>query len=90
MNFHRPCHFPNIEINDQGKQTKKYRQSDMKTPYEKLKSIPNAGQYIKPETSFGDMDKIALKQSDLDAWKKLQKARIKLFDDIFGQNQYAA
>ncbi len=90
LNFHRPCHFPNIEINDKGKQTRKYRQSDMKTPYEKLKSIPNAGQYIKPETSFGDMDKIALKQSDLDAWKQLQKARIKLFDNIFGQNQYAA
>jgi hypothetical protein len=90
LNFHRPCHFPNIEINDKGKQTKRYRQSDMKTPYEKLKSIPNAEQYLKPETSFLAMSNIAMKQSDLDAWKLLQKARISLFNNIFGQNQYAA
>lgn len=90
LNFHRPCHFPSIEINDKGKQTKRYHQSDMKTPYEKLKSIPNAEQYLKPETSWVTMDKTAMKQSDLDAWKQLQKARVKLFDNIFAQNQYAA
>jgi len=40
--------------------------------------------------SFEKLDKIAMKQSDLDAWKQLQKAKIKLFDNIFGQTQYAA
>jgi len=27
---------------------------------------------------------------DIDAWKQMQKARTKLFDNIFGQNQQAA
>jgi len=31
-----------------------------------------------------------MKHSDLDAWKQLQKAKAKLFDNMFGQNQYAA
>ena len=35
-------------------------------------------------------DKIAMKQSDLDAWKLLQKAKVKLLDNFFGQTQYAA
>ncbi len=62
----------------------------MKTPYEKLKSLPDAQQFLKPEMSFDNMDEIAMKQSDLDAWKQLQKAKTKLFDNIFGQTQYAA
>jgi len=90
MNYHHPCHFPSIEISSKGKQKKHYKQSDIKTPYEKLKSLPDAQQFLKPETSFKDMDKIAMKQSDLDAWKQLQKAKAKLFDTIFGQTQYAA
>jgi len=36
------------------------------------------------------LDVIATKQSDLDAWKQLQKARTKLFDTIFGQTPKAA
>ena len=90
INYHHPCHFPSIKISSNGKQKKCYKQSDMKTPYEKLKSLPDAQQFLKPECSFEDMDKIAMKQSDLDAWKQLQKAKAKLFDNMFGQNQYAA
>ena len=90
VNFHHPCHFPSIEVNSKGKQKKYYKQTDMKTPYEKLKSLPDAQQFLKPEISFDDMDEIAMKQSDLDAWKQLQKAKTKLFDNIFGQTQYAA
>jgi len=62
----------------------------MKTPYEKLKSLPDAQQFLKPKMSFESMNKTAMKQSDLDAWKQLQKAKNKLFDNIFGQAQYAA
>jgi len=90
MNYHHPCHFPSIEISSKGKQKKRYKQSDIKTPYEKLKSLPDAQLFLKPETSFKDMDKIAMKQSDLDAWKQLQKTKNKLFDNIFEQTQYAA
>jgi len=90
INFHRPCHFPTIETDSKGKQKKRYRQKDMMTPYDKLKSLPDAAQYLKPGITFKHLDVIATKQSDLDAWKQLQKARTKLFDTIFGQTAKAA
>jgi len=90
LNFHHPCHFPTIETDSKGKQKKRYLQKDMMTPFEKLKSLPDAEQYIKPGITFEMLDAIAAKQSDLDAWMQLQKARAKLFDTIFGQTPKAA
>lgn len=90
INFHRPCHFPAIETDRKGKQKKRYRQQDMMTPYEKLKSLPNVALYLKPGVTFKQLDAIAMKQSDLDAWQQMQKARNKLFATIFGQTPKAA
>ncbi|MFQ5356640.1 MAG: integrase, partial [Mariprofundaceae bacterium] len=90
INFHRPCHFPSIETDKKGKQNKCYRQRDMMTPYEKLKLLPNAEQYLKQGMTFEILDSIAMEQSDLDAWKQMQKARSSLFDKIFGQKPKAA
>jgi len=47
-------------------------------------------QCLKPGVTFKELDDIATKQSDLDAWKQLQLARAKLFDIIFGQTPKAA
>lgn len=90
INFHRPCHFPDIETDSKGKQKKRYDQKNMMTPYDKLKSLPHAESYLKPGVTFKELDAIATKQSDLDAWKKMQKARSILFDEIFGQTPKAA
>jgi len=90
INFHRPCHFPTVETDSKGKQRKRYRQQDMMTPYDKLKSLSNAEQYLKPGVSFLKLDAIAHQQSDLDAWNNLQKARDKLFNTIFRQSPKAA
>ncbi len=90
INLHRPCHFPAIETDSKGKPKKRYLQKDMMTPYEKLKSLPDAAQYLKPGVTFEMLDAIAMKQSDLDAWTQFQKARAKLFDTIFGQTSKAA
>jgi len=89
INLHRPCHFPTIETDSRGKQKKRYRQQDMMTPFEKLKSLPDAEQYLNPGVTFEMLD-AAMEQSDLDAWKQLQKARAKLFNTIFGQTPKAA
>jgi len=82
INYHRPCFFPKTETDSKGKQHKKYLYEDMMTPYDKLKSFPNADQYLKPETSFDDLDKLALEISDNEAAERLQEARIKLFGAI--------
>jgi len=90
INFHRPCHFPTIKIDHKGKQQKHYYQKDMMTPYDKLKSLPHAEKYLKPGMTFKQLDTIAKKQSDLDAWGEMQKARTTLFDTIFEQSSIAA
>jgi len=90
LNYHRPCHFPSIETDARGKQKKRYRVADMMTPYDKLKSLNNAEQYLKPNLSFQWLDTIANRHSDLDAWKHLRNARKILFKTIFGQNNEAA
>lgn len=38
---------------------KRYRYEDMMTPYDKLKSPPDACQYLKPGVSFEQLDAIA-------------------------------
>ena len=47
LNYHRPCYFPTIIIDEKGKQRKKYHYDKMMTPYEKLKSLNNAKDYLK-------------------------------------------
>lgn len=85
LNYHRPCFFAEIEIDDKGKQRKIYRYEDMMTPYEKLKSLDNATDYLKPVMNFEILDKIALKISDNKAADQLQKARQKLFKTLHEQ-----
>jgi len=90
LNYHRPCHFPTIEIDAKGKQKKRYRVEDMMTPYDKLKSLKNAEQHLKPNLSFKWLDTLANRHADLDAWRQLRNARRILFKTIFGQNNEAA
>ena len=90
LNYHRPCHFSTIETDAKGKQKKRYRVEDMMTPYDKLKSLKNAEQYLKPNLSFQWLDTIANRYPDLDAWRQLRNARRILFKTIFGQNNEAA
>lgn len=82
VNFHRPCFFPETITDDKGKERKKYRYKDMKTPYEKFKSIPDASQYLKACMNFEQLDAQAEKISDNDAALALNNARKKLFKDI--------
>jgi hypothetical protein len=85
INFHRPCFFSETRTDHKGKQRKVYRYGNMMTPYDKLKSLPNAKDYLKPGTSFEILDKVAHQMSDNKAADQLQKARRKLFKTIHGQ-----
>jgi len=42
LNFHRPCFFPDIQIDQKGKARKISRYETMMTPYAKLESRPRA------------------------------------------------
>jgi len=85
INYHRPCFFPETTTDYKGKQRKIYRYENMMTPYDKLKSLPSASDYLKPSVSFEILDKVAHQISDNQAADQLQKARQKLFKTIHGQ-----
>lgn len=80
LNYHRPCLFPEEKIDKLGKIRKKYIYS--MTPYEKLKSLPNASQYLKVGITFEQLDKIAYQESDNDFGRKMMKAKDILFKKI--------
>lgn len=89
VNFHRPCFYPDIYIDAKGKQRKRYPYKNMMTPYDKLKSLPNAKEYLKPEVNFEILEKLAHQLSDNQAADSLQSARQTLFRTIDGRSQGA-
>ena len=86
VNYHRPCFFPETYTDAKGRERKRYRYETMMTPYDKLKSLPEAERYLRPDLSFAILDKIAYALSDNQAADRLQKARQKLFHTIREQN----
>lgn len=80
LNYHRPCGFAENIIDLRGKIKKKYNKWII--PYEKLKSLKNAKQYLKPEFSFDELDKIAYAKSDNDFAEEMMKEKYKLFKKI--------
>lgn len=90
LNFHRPCFFPETTTDAKGKQRKRYPYRSVMTPYEKLRSLPNAESYLKPGLSFAILDQLATAQTDHQAAQQLQTERRKLFQSITEQEQRRA
>ena len=59
----------------------------MMTPYEKLKSLPDATSYLKPDVTFSELDRVAMQITDNESAKQLQEARNKLFERIYKQKE---
>ena len=78
LNYHRPCGFPEVKIDYKGKEIKTYPQKNYMTPYEKLKSLTDAAQYLKSEITFTDLDKIAYAQSDIEYAKIMQTEKYQM------------
>lgn len=83
INFHRPCYFPESKIDAKGKEKKVYPYKTMMTPYDKLKSLPNAQQSLKENMTFEKLDQQAFCMTDLKAAQLMREARKKLFSEIF-------
>ncbi len=74
LNYHRPCNFPTETVTPKGRRKLKYRQQDVMTPYDKLKSLPDAEQRLRPGVTFEQLDRIALAKTDLEAGEDAQQA----------------
>jgi TorA maturation chaperone TorD len=63
-------------IDKRGKIRKKYNQTFV--PYERLKALPDASQYLKKGMSFAQLDELAYACSDNEFAQEMQKAKSKL------------
>jgi len=90
VNFHHPCFFPETVTDAKGKERKRYRYKDMKTPYEKLKSVPDASQYLKLGITVEQLDVRAARMRDNEAALALNHARRTLFQTIAAANRKQA
>jgi transposase InsO family protein len=82
INFHRPCFFPVSVIDYRGKVKKTYPYEEVRTPYERLKSLPEAESYLCPMITFEALDAIANQMSDNQFAERMVKARSNLFQQI--------
>lgn len=80
INFHRHCGFATDYVDAKGKVKKKYE--TYLTPLQKLISIDNFEQYLKPEVTKELLLKEQMKLSHVEAAEKLQAAKAKLFNRI--------
>ena len=78
LNFHRPCGIPTIQVADNGKETRIYR--EYATPYEILKQIPKWETFLRPSFTAGQLERDASVQSDTDAARQMQRAKSNLFE----------
>jgi len=88
LNFHRPCAFATVTVDEKGRRRKKYE--TYQTPYERLKSIEEVEKYLRAGVSFKLLDAIAARQSDNEAASAMQKAKNKLFKTIMEQRKRTA
>lgn len=78
LNFHRPCGFATVSLDARGKRRRQYKREDYATPYEKLKSLEKAEQYMKANLNFAQLDKTAQKMSDTECARKMVAAKRQL------------
>ena len=82
INFHRPCFFPVSVIDHRGKVKRMYPYQDVMTPYEKLKSLPEAQSYLQSGVTLDNLDDMANQMSDNAFAERMVKARSNLFQHI--------
>jgi hypothetical protein len=78
LNFHRPCGFATIEVNQRGRRKRIYRHEDYQTPYDKLTSLENWQKYLKPGVTEQFLNQEALRRSYAQAASRMRKAKLTL------------
>lgn len=87
LNFHRPCAFPNVEILPNGKKKITYPPENYRTPYEKLKSLPNWQKHLRSGVTPTKLEVQAKAKTPNQAAREMQKAKKELFDIILPRHR---
>lgn len=90
LNFHRPCLFATETQDAKGKINKRYRQEDIMTPFDKLKSLEKPGRFLKPGITLASLDAIANVMTDNQSAERLKNAKALLFRSINSRSRPAA
>jgi transposase InsO family protein len=78
LNFHRPCGFATVTFDARGKRQRQYKPKDYATPHQKLKSLPQAKDYLKQGIRLDSLDRLAKSMSDTEFARKMSAAKAKL------------
>lgn len=78
LNFHRPCAFPEVTVLENGKKKIRYPSENYMTPYEKLKSLPNWQQYLRPGVTEEMLEAQANAKTPNQAAREMQEAKVEL------------
>ena len=83
LNFHRPCGFATVTVDEKGRRHKKYE--TYQTPHERLKSLVKAEKkqkYLREGIDLEALDGIAAKQTDNESAGVMQEAKDRLFKKL--------
>jgi hypothetical protein len=85
LNFHRPCGFATVTVDEKGRRHKKYQ--TYQTPYECLRSLviaarSKAEDYLREGISLKGLDAIAAKLTDNQAAAIMQATRDRIFKKV--------
>jgi hypothetical protein len=75
LDFHRPCGFATVTVDARGKRRRRYPVADYQTPYERLKSLPEATRHLKPGLSGARLEPIAGLRSDTEWARRMYAAK---------------
>ena len=90
LNDHRPCLFPESVTDAKGKTRKRYPQRLIMTPCEKLLSLPDVSQFLRPGVTPESLRDNANAMSDNEAADAMNQARQRLFLSIHKRSKTAA
>lgn len=90
VNFHRPCLFAIAVTDEKGKTRKHYPLNLVKTPFEKLASVPDVAEFLRPGVTLDALRATATAMSDNAAAEQMNQARSQLFLSINKRSRNAA
>ena len=80
LNYHRPCAQADIEVDEKGRQQRRYRR--YQTPLETLLALSPPAPALRPGLSVAALQRIAAAVSDTEAAQRMQPAKGKLFEQL--------
>ena len=78
LNFHRPCGFAEVKMNERGKRRRCYPLDQYRTPYEKLQMLPDWTKFLKTGVTVERLHQQATAITDTESARRMQQARDQL------------